>query len=373
MDQIDHGAATILYVDDEELALKYFARAVGSDFTVLTASSADAAIDILQNPEHRIAVLVTDFRMPGRDGGSLLRQIEAEYPHIVRILVTAYADKELLLETVNSSEIFRILEKPLDLPKARSILRMACDRARERMVRQERLTAIDETLGFLAHELNTPLATIVNFSSGVMQRVGNAPLATNQQADIKQAATAITDNAKYCFSVLSSFIESVRNAGSASIVPSESAQQLISTLLDHYPLTHVQRTMIEVSVKKDFPITALPNCVALVLSSVLSNALRALADHPTPMLLFSILNDVHPQIRITDNGPGVSPEILARLMVDPITTHEATGGSGMGMIFCKRIMQSFGGSIEIQSIQNEKTTVTLHFPTNGDHAARSDQ
>ena len=67
--------------------------------------------------------LVTDYRMPGRDGGDLLRQIEREYPHIVRILVTAYVDKSVLLETINSGEIFQILEKPLGLMEIRRVLR----------------------------------------------------------------------------------------------------------------------------------------------------------------------------------------------------------------------------------------------------------
>ena len=120
--------------------------------------------------------------------------------------------------------------------------------------------------------------------------------------------------------------------------------------------------MIETDVRQDFPITALPNCVALVLSSVLSNALRALSKQPAPALCFTVLVDGNPQIRITDNGPGIPPEILHRLLVDPVTMHADAGGSGWGMIFCNRIMQSFGGNIQIQSEPAQYTTVTLNFP-----------
>lgn len=374
MDEQSNMATTILYVDDEELALKYFARAIGTDYTVLTASTADAAIAMLQDPQHRIGVLITDFRMPGRDGGSLLRQIEAEHPHIVRILVTAYADKDVLLNTVNSGDIFRILEKPINMPEVRNTLRMACEHARERFSRHEKLMAIDETLAFLAHELNTPLATIVNFAGGIVSRTNEASLLMKQQSEINKAASAINANAQYCFSILSTFIESVRNAdkGSNNLV-GNSAHQLISSLLDSYPLTHQQRAMINVNVISDFQVTVLPNCIALVLSSIMSNSLRALSDRSSPMLEFSVSANDCPTITISDNGPGIPPQILERLLVDPITTHSATGGSGMGMFFCKRIMQSFGGSIVVHSIQNERTTVTLRFPTNGHHALRSDQ
>ncbi|MBB3258316.1 two-component system response regulator PhcR [Paraburkholderia bannensis] len=116
---------TVVYVDDEELARKYFARSAGSEYEVLLAASADEAISILRSEGARVAILLTDFRMPGRHGGDLLRQVAQEYAHIVRILVTAYADKDALQEAGNSGEVFRILEKPLGVSKVREVLAAA--------------------------------------------------------------------------------------------------------------------------------------------------------------------------------------------------------------------------------------------------------
>jgi two-component system, response regulator PhcR len=128
MNDIRETPPTLLYVDDEELACKYFARTVGTDYEVLLAKSVDEAIAILREESARIAVLVTDFRLPGRDGGELVRQVALEYPHIVRILVTAYADIGVLQQMVNNGEVFRILEKPLRLASVRDTLRMAFER-----------------------------------------------------------------------------------------------------------------------------------------------------------------------------------------------------------------------------------------------------
>lgn len=368
MDESDRSIVTVLYVDDEDLARKYFVRAVEADYEVLTASSVDAALAILESPHSKVDVLVTDYRMPGRVGGELLCQVEQHYPHIVRILVTAYVDKDVLMDTVNAGEIFRILEKPLDLADVRSTLRLASQRARERIARRESLMAIEETIAFLAHELNTPLATIANFARGIQRRLksgdGDAPLPL--QAEIGNAVARMNDNARYCLSVMSTFVDSVKHASSGSATHSakanSSARQLIASLLDAYPLTPAQRGAIETDIREDFPVTALPNCVALVLSSVLSNALRALDGQPAPTLSFTVLVDGNPQIRITDNGPGIPPEILNRLLVDPVTMHADDGGNGWGMIFCNRIMQSFGGNIRVQSEQGRYTTVTLNFP-----------
>ncbi|CAH1085525.1 Histidine kinase [Candidatus Nitrotoga sp. 1052] len=374
MDNFEHAVATILYVDDEEMARKYFVRSVGAGFEVLTASDADTAIEILQDKNRQIGIVVTDYRMPGRNGGDLLRQIEREFPYVVRILVTAYADREVLLDTVNSSEVFRIIEKPLDLDEVRNTLRLAGELSRERSARQQKLMAIDETLAFLAHELNTPLATIINFARGVQCRVADRSASPQQQTEIGKAALAMDDNARYCLSLLSTFVESVQGAGALFNQHSGStAQQMILSLLDTYPLTSVQRASIHLDIQEDFRIITLPNCIALVLSSILSNALRALHDHPSPMIRFTVLIEEHPQIRIADNGPGIPPDILERLLVDSVTTHANSGGKGWGMIFCKRIMQSFSGSILIRSSPDIHTDVTLNFPTINNQVKRSAQ
>lgn len=377
----DCANATILYVDDEPLARKYFARAVENEYAVLTAPDAQAALALLDQPACAVEVLVTDYRMPGGSGGQLLRQVEQRYPHIVRILVTAHANKEVLLDTVNHGEVFRILEKPLDLGLLRSVLRLATARARERAARRASLVAVEETLAFLAHELTTPLATIVNFARGIVRRTDAAGALAAARADIDAAAGALearrqvlaeigeaaalmNDNARYCLSVLSSFVDSVKRAraGAGRADSGHSAEQIIATLLEVYPLSAPQRAAIETEVRQDFPVADLPNCVALVLSSLLSNALRALQEQVAPQLRFTVLVDGHPQIRISDNGSGIAPTILRQMLLDPVTTHAESGGSGLGMLFCKRVMQSFGGDIELHSEQGRSTTVTLNFP-----------
>ncbi len=364
MNDLDYRATTILYVDDERMACKYFASAVGTDYEVLTALGADAAIDIVADPKNRVGVLVTDYRMPGRDGGDLLRQIEREYPHIVRILVTAYVDKSVLMETINSGEIFQILEKPLGLMEIRRVLRMATSLARERSMRQQKLLAIDETLAFLAHELNAPLASIVEFAQGAGRVNKDAPVW--QDDEIGTTMLTICNNASYCLSVLSTFVSSIRHADPNVMGLNErvstSACQLILSLLDTYPLTSAERSMIQTDIREDFPVTVLPNCVSLVLSSLLSNALRGLQGRLAPVVCFTVLLDGHPQIRISDNGSGTSLEALDQLLVGSASMPIETDANGWGIIFCKRIMQSFGGGIEIDSELDNGTTVILSFP-----------
>lgn len=365
MDELEHKAITILYVDDERMACKYFASAVGTDYEVLTALSADAALEILADPHNRVGVLVTDYRMPGRDGGDLLRQVEREYPHIVRILVTAYVDKSVLLETINSGEIFQILEKPLGLMEIRRVLRMASSLARERSSKQQKLMAIDETLAFLAHELNAPLATIGHVADDLLV-IANRQDRNLSRNDVGNSATSIANNAHYCLSVLNTFVASIRNSASPTGENSgTTAQQLIASLLATYPLSITERGLIKVEVEHDFLIRSMPNCVSLVLSSLLSNALHALVDRPDAKITFAVAVQSQPHILISDNGVGMTHDALQRLLNDPTAPNaDSQSSTGWGMIFCKRVMQSFGGAIVIQSEPNRGTTVTLNFPIN---------
>jgi C4-dicarboxylate-specific signal transduction histidine kinase len=112
--------------------------------------------------------------------------------------------------------------------------------------------------------------------------------------------------------------------------------------------------------------------VALVLSSLLSNALRALDGTSAPSLRLEVVAFPEPEIRIRDNGPGIAPEVKARLLQDPVTTYAGAGGHGMGMIFCNRIMQSFGGCLRIESTVGAGTTVTMGFPSFNSHMHTAD-
>ena len=105
----------ILIVDDEPQAVKYFKKAFGTKYDVLTATSADEAEALVLSGNHNIGLVITDQRMPGRSGVSLLNRIRNERPDIIRMLTTAYADLDTAIDAVNKGEILRYISKPWDL------------------------------------------------------------------------------------------------------------------------------------------------------------------------------------------------------------------------------------------------------------------
>jgi response regulator RpfG family c-di-GMP phosphodiesterase len=100
----------ILYVDDEENNLVSFKATFRLKYNVLIASSADAAIKILESKP--VEIIITDQRMPQMTGIEFLEKIIDKYPDPIRILLTGYADMNAVIDAVNKGKIFHYLSKP---------------------------------------------------------------------------------------------------------------------------------------------------------------------------------------------------------------------------------------------------------------------
>src|SRR3954452_25487486 len=98
----DYKKFAILYLDDEEKSLKYFARAFGDQFRTCTASSAQEGLKILAAHQGEIGLLLTDQRMPGEKGVWLLDKARQLRRRIIRMLATAFADMDAAIAAVNT-------------------------------------------------------------------------------------------------------------------------------------------------------------------------------------------------------------------------------------------------------------------------------
>ena len=120
----------ILYVDDEQPNLDLFRRTLDDELPILTASTAEQAYKILDQEE--VAVLVSDHRMPEVTGVELLGNAAKRWPHVSRILLTAYSDRELLLAAIRDGRVNDYILKPWVLDDLRLRLQRATEAYRER-------------------------------------------------------------------------------------------------------------------------------------------------------------------------------------------------------------------------------------------------
>jgi two-component system, probable response regulator PhcQ len=142
----DYKKFAVLYVDDEEMSLKYFARAFQNQFQILTAASAKEGYQILEQHRDKIALIMTDQRMPGEQGVQFLGRARQLHPRAIRILTTAYSDLEVAIEAVNSGAIYKYISKPWEVPDLEITLKRALEFF---MVQRERDFLLGEKLSAL--------------------------------------------------------------------------------------------------------------------------------------------------------------------------------------------------------------------------------
>ncbi|MBM4283725.1 MAG: HDOD domain-containing protein [Deltaproteobacteria bacterium] len=103
----------LLFVDDEPnllQGLQRMLRGMRQDWDMAFADSGAEALEILAR--RPMDVVVTDMRMPGMDGAQLLAEVQARYPHVVRIILSGQSDRSMIIKTVKPAHQF--LAKPCD-------------------------------------------------------------------------------------------------------------------------------------------------------------------------------------------------------------------------------------------------------------------
>lgn len=378
------SAHAILMVDDEPQACKWFARLYGNEFVVLTAGSVDEALALLAQRGHEVAVLLTDYAMPTRDGVALLSEARQSFPHVARLLVSAYADKDVAMSAVNQGHVEKILEKPLDEALTRQALREALaasqERARERALLERRAATLRETLGFLAHEVTTPLATVQGYLSAMRERHRDTPegdsgvahIQEHKPGDVLFMIEAAQRRAEYAQSLVSTFVQTARDAYQPDSAPSLRASDLVQAVHDEYPFDHDEAQWLTSDLEADFVLPGRRDLLYLVLCTLVKNAVLALRPNPPPQPQVHIELGreapapglpVQAAIHVRDNGPGIPGDVLSRLTHEPLTTRASTGGSGMGLVFCRRVLTPLGGAIVVRSEAGQGATVSLYFPS----------
>lgn len=128
----------ILIVDDEPEILYSLRGLLRKEFDVQTAQSPYEGLHVLRRqPIHAV---MTDQRMPQTTGVEFLRQVRAEFPDVVRLILTGYADLRAVIDAINQGNVYRYLTKPWDPDELRAVLHQACAEY-ERVAERRRLLA----------------------------------------------------------------------------------------------------------------------------------------------------------------------------------------------------------------------------------------
>ncbi len=221
----------------------------------------------------------------------------------------------------------------------------------------ERLNSLGTLSAGIAHEINNP--------------VGAALLAAETALAIKDD----TDQAEYLGKCLGSIIASMERCGQivrdllmfSQDEPTQKQPCQITEVIRQsrdLAVSYAQRRQITVRLASD---RDLPEVVAsrldmeLVLINLLRNAIRA-GEEGGQVVIRAELTDAGVRIAVEDNGCGMTGE-QTRNMFDPFyTTWQAQGGTGLGLSIAYSVVQDHGGTIDVDSMPGEGTTVIVTLP-----------
>ena len=225
-----------------------------------------------------------------------------------------------------------------------------------RMIASSRLVSVGEMAAGVAHELNNPLTAILGFSQ----------LALRQDVDdvLKRDLEAIATEAERAGRIVDNLLSFARshNSGNRVFDPAASIQKILD--LREYEC-RVNNIEVVTYFDPDTPKTmADVHKMEQVVLNLLGNAVQAIADghgHGT-ITVGLVAMDGKVRISITDDGPGIPPDVLPRIFQPFFTTKPVGKGTGQGLSICQSIVQEHGGEIKVESRPRRGTTFVVEIP-----------
>ncbi len=230
----------------------------------------------------------------------------------------------------------------------------------------------------VAHELRTPLATIRNqariLSKSLPELLAAYEFAQQNGGKPGTLRPALLDYLRDMGNGIesevsrSNFIaEMVLTSSNPALVDSKgftlhSVERCVDEALACYPFDRAMRDRIVFSDRKDFSFYGSDTLLVYVLYNLIKNALAALDGSARGKIEIGFYPGAYRNCLIVrDTGHGISEHVLPHVF-DPFYTTKTRAGTGMGLAFCKRVIESFGGSISCSSREGAFTLMALEFP-----------
>ncbi len=348
----------VLFVDDDEANLVVCEAACGSDFQVLTATSADAALELMHREE--VGVIVSDQRMPGTTGVELLERVRIEFPDTVRVLITAYSGGQAAVAAINRCRVRRYLRKPWEPDELKAELADALDvyamtrklSAMEVRLREtERVYALGVVAASIAHEMKNPMMWVTNslaFAQTELRKLSEQSVAGPVKTRLEEIEASLTDTRTGVDRVVDIVrgIEMPTRSDSGALRPVDVAEVLrLSLRLVSGEL--MRCASLELDVTCAPKVKASSTKLGQVVLNLIVNAMQAVSARPRSQNVISVrlrVEDAFAVLEVADNGPGISDDDIDRIF-DPFFTSKVGVGTGLGLAISRRIVEEIDGSL----------------------------
>ena len=355
----------ILVIDDEE-ALRDGCRQTleRSGYAVLTAADGVEGIRIARESKPDIAFI--DLKMPGISGMEIIEILSKDIPDIVLIMITGYATILSAVEAIQKGA-YDYLPKPFSPDQIRTVARRGLDhrnlKIETRRLREEKERMEKSFITFVSHEMRSPLVVIRQYIESLKAIAGDR---------FDKDVSDIIERCRIRIQKLEELIEhwlDLSRIEDGTFVQKKEPLKLANIILrsaeEMMPICKERGIFLEVNVPENlFQIVGDEESLVRVFINIIGNAAKY-----TPAggkISVSARNDeYYVTVNISDTGVGI-PQDKLPFIFEPFFRaggkEERHRGSGLGLTFCKKIMDSHGGEIGATSKEGEGTTCILKFP-----------
>lgn len=260
--------------------------------------------------------------------------------------VTASAGAEGRVQEVYASPVFN---DDGSVSQVVEVWRDITERVREeeRLAEIERLSSLGVLASGLSHEVNTPLATTLACSEGILDRLdGHAAeqIGPDTLGAIRESAGIIREQALRCRTITDQFLRFARGIP-PSIEPLDLAQVVHGVISLAGPTAREAGIRLELQNGGPTPLViANTEVVQHVVLNVLVNAIESFSE-PGGTIVVRVLVGSDVRLQIRDNGCGIPPEVQRHLF-EPFRTRKPRG-TGLGLFLSRTFMRRFGGDVRL--------------------------
>jgi signal transduction histidine kinase len=365
----------VLFVDDEPAFLAGIRANLRAGYQVFTAESAAQGLVELEH-HGPFPVVVSDLRMPGMDGIGFLAEVRRRQDSSVRILLTGNADLDSAIAAVNRGHVFRFIEKPCPTREViaavedalvqyrritadRELLHREVERLTTQLLHAERLTTLGILAGGVGHELNN-ICHVLRLQVGMLADRAEFEEPPSRE-DIRELDWVLGHLENHGRNLLELGRPSQQPQGVHDL---REITGRVLTLLDETGRTKYVRVLPEFCFLPT-PVRARPHELEQVLFNLVNNAVDALGSQPQGdkrIYVRTRLEEDRILLTVEDNGSGIPDDQQERVFEPYFTTKPADCGTGLGLPVVRQIVESYGGSVSLQSQEGCGASFTVSLP-----------
>lgn len=353
----------ILIVDDEDVIRELCAKALRG-YRILQAADGAEALSILE--KETVDVVLTDIMMPQMNGLDLLKAVKEREPTQVVVVMTGYADKEIILRALKA-DADDFISKPINLLQLKTTIDKALEKKalKEELVQLKRMDRLkSDFLGLISHKLKTPTTAISLFIQNLAQGIGDPT-----DPVFQKTLSLIMEESEYLNYLIKDLLyysEIILQEGPPRLAPVNPGELTATVLKELQRYCQKKELTLQSSLNNSLPEMNLDRQrIAFALRALLENAIKFTPPGGTICLAAQVRED-SVRLVVQDSGPGIPREELPKIFekfyqVDPARTGQVRG-FGLGLYYARQFAQNHGGNILLECPPGGGTVATLILP-----------